>query len=470
MSMEKRKCLVWCKFAVGILIMVVIGWLPHPAQLSAEAMRYLGIFCMMLFYLVVNLCREYVVILFALAMCAAVNIENFNKIFVSFSSSTVWLLIGVLPMSAVIAKSGLMKRIALHVMKLFPNSYQGQLLALSVAGAVISPMIPSITAKASILAPFSVNVAQEMKFGRKTKELTGLFMASFLIGAISGHIFYSGSMNVFIMLGLLPQEIQDSFSWGGWLLCTVIWGLCIYILGYIAMCILYKSDHTICLDKDYIPQKIKEMGPMTVLEKKVLIVLLLTLAGWITKSIHGIPEAAIAMLGYVVLVLLGTTDKKEFRSGVAWDMIIFIGGLMCMASIMTDLGIDAWLGSLLSPVIHPMLVNPYVYVTALSLLVAVSRYFIVSPISAVSLFYVIFAGPAQAAGISPWVTVFVITTIGQSWNTPYNNTTYMTSVAVIGDEVLNFREAVKMSYAYIVISIIGFLLSIPLWQQLGMIR
>lgn len=467
--MKRAMPVTWVKFIAGILLIAGIGSLPCPEGLTREAMKYMGVFAGMLFYLLVNLCAEYVIILFSLGLCVILDVERFEGIFASFSGSTVWLLIGVLPLSCAIAGSGLMRRIALHVLKLFPNTYKGQLLALSAAGITVSPMIPSITAKASILAPFSVNVAEEMKFAPKSKGMTGFFIASYLMGAVSGHVFYSGSMNVFIMTGLLPENMQDTFSWGGWLLLTCIWGLCIYVLGYAAITVLYKPENGHKLDRDYIPRKIMELGPMTAAEKKVLAVLLLTLAGWITRSIHGISEAAIAILAYVILVLLGVADKKEFRRGVAWDMIIFIGGLMCMAGIMTDLGIDTWLAGILSPIIRPMLVNEYVYVVCLSLLVAVCRYFIVSPISAVSLFYVIFAGPAQAAGIQPWVTVFVITTVAQLWSTPYNNTTYLASVAVVGDDMLNFKEVVKMSHMYVMISVVGFLLSIPLWKHLGMI-
>lgn len=94
---------------------------------------------------------------------------------------------------------------------------------------------------------------------------------------------------------------------------------------------------------------------------------------------------------------------------------------------------------------------------------------IVSSISAASLFYIVFSGPAQSIGISPWVTAFVIITIGQSWSTRFNNTSYLTAVAVMDDEVLDFREVVKMSHVYVVVSIVGFLLSIPLWKHLGMI-
>ncbi|MCI6713381.1 MAG: anion permease [Lachnospiraceae bacterium] len=467
--MNKNGFVTASELIFGLLILGISCICPCPEGLDRQGVKYIGILLCMLFYLLVNLCSEYIVVMFTLAACVVLKVDTFSGIFSAFSNTTVWLLIGVLPLSVVISKSGLMKRIALHVLKLFPNTYQGQLLALTTAGIVISPMIPSITAKASILAPFAIEAAEEMKFTKKSKGMMGLFMAVYLMGAVSGHVFYSGSMNVFIMLGLLPADMQNEFTWGNWLMSTFIWGLCIYIIGFIVMRIIYKPENVQYMPSDYIANRIREMGPMTAEEKKVAIVLGITLLGWITKSLHGISEAAIAIIAYFLLTLMGVTKKRDFRGGVAWDMIIFIGGLMSMATLMSNLGIDTWIAEKMAPIISPMLINEYVFIISLSVLVAISRYFIVSAVSAVSLFYIVFAGPAQSIGISPWVTAFVITTIGQLWSTEYNSTTYLTSVAVVGEETLDFKEAVKMSHAYVLISIIGFVLSIPLWKYLGYI-
>lgn len=467
--MDKKNIILLGKVLVGLLFLLGGCTLECFDGLSRQGMQYLGILLCMIFYLIVNLCDEYLIVLFALSSCMLFKLEGFTDVFSAFSNTTTWLLIGVLPLSVIIAKSGLMKRIALFILKIFPNTYMGQLLAFTTASLLISPLIPSITAKTSILAPFAVNAAQEMNLQKKSKGLMGLFMAVFLFGGISGHIFYSGSMNVFILLGLLPEHMQASFNWMGWLKLTAIWGLCIIILGFLAMLFLYKPENSQKVAPDFVANKLKEMGKMTVMEKKVLIVLIITLLFWITKSIHGISEAIVALVAFFILAVMGGIEKSEFRGKVAWDMIMFIGGLMCMANIMTDLGVDQWLGTVLEPFIKPMLTNQYIFIISLTILVALSRYVIVSSISAVSLFFIVFSGPAQSIGIHPWVTGFIIVTIGQAWSTRFNNTSYLTALAVVGDDTLDFKQAVKMSHVYIIVSLVGFLLSIPLWKMMGFI-
>ncbi len=468
--MNEKKILRFIGTLVGIGMILAGCLVPCFPGLDRKGMEYIGILSCMIFYLIINLCDEYIVVMFSLAVCLTLGLEQITGIYSAFSTSTVWLLIGVLPMSVVIAKSGLMKRVALHVLRRFPQNYFGQLLAFSFAGLIISPMIPSITAKASILAPFAVDAAEEMNLTKKSKEMTGLFMAVFLFGSISGHIFYSGSMNVFILLGLLPDEIQNSFTWGSWIQATWVWGLAIIVLGFAALWLLYGSKGDSRVPKGFVENKLSEMGKMSGLEKKVAIVLLITLIMWITKNYHGVSEAAIAITAVFVLVLMGGLDKKEFRSKVAWDMIIFIGGLVCMANIMSDLGVNTWLAGVMTPLIKPMLVNEYVFIAVLGVLVALSRYIIVSSISAVSLFYIVFAGAGESIGISPWITGLVIVTIAQAWSTRFNNTSYLTAVAVVGDDTIDYKLARRMSGCYVIISIVGFLLSIPLWKSIGLIQ
>ena len=234
------------KAIIGIGIVLVSCFAPVPEGLSRQGTEYLGILLCMIFYLMVNLCKEFLVVLFALGLCILLKLTLFSAVFSAFSNTTVWLLVGVLPLAYLISRSGLLNRIALIVMRIFPNTYGGQLMALTAASLVISPLIPSITAKATVLAPFAVSVAKKMGFENKSKGMMGLFMIVYVIGAVSGHVFYSGSMNVFILLGLLPQSVQDSFTWGSWLQATVIWGLCIYVLCFLRFIFVERRISDVC--------------------------------------------------------------------------------------------------------------------------------------------------------------------------------------------------------------------------------
>ena len=54
-------------------------------------------------------------------------------------------------LGAAVAHSGLLKRLTLLVMKAFPGTYLGQLLGITISGVVISPLIPSGTARLALV-------------------------------------------------------------------------------------------------------------------------------------------------------------------------------------------------------------------------------------------------------------------------------------------------------------------------------
>ena len=71
----------------------------------------------------------------------------------AFSESSVWLLLSSFALSLGISKSGLLKRISLYILKIFPGNFPGQALGLITVGTVIGPFIPNLSAKSAILAP-----------------------------------------------------------------------------------------------------------------------------------------------------------------------------------------------------------------------------------------------------------------------------------------------------------------------------
>ena len=149
---------------------------------------------------------------------------------------------------------------------------------------------------------------------------------------------------------------------------------------------------------------LREQGKMTGTEKLTSVLMILTLAGWITKSFTGIPECVFAIVTYAVLFTVGAITKQEFRSKVPWDVWIYVGGIVCVANLFTTLGIDSWLAGVMEPLVRILTCNEFVYIAALVIIVYVSRIFIVSSIAAVTIFYVVFASTAyQLLGINPFI-------------------------------------------------------------------
>ncbi|MBQ0042600.1 MAG: anion permease [Lachnospiraceae bacterium] len=471
--MAKLKETKYLKYIINLVIAAVIllaiVYMPFDIGLGKEAVNYLAILAAMVFMLISGVFDEHVVILATLAMCVLLKVASFSTIFSAYSGTTMWMVLSILPITVVIQKSGLMNRIALLLLKLFPASYKWQLFSLALSSMVVSPLIPSTTAKSSLLASLTASVAEKMKLEKQSKPFTAIFLAVFINGPSMGHIFLSGSVQALLVVGMMPEDMAVNFSWIGWLAAASVWAVVGFILIYVLLLLLYKPEKPVSLSKEEIDQMLRDQGKMTGTEKLTSVLMILTLAGWITKSFTGIPECVFAIVTYAVLFTVGAITKQEFRSKVPWDVWIYVGGIVCVANLFTTLGIDSWLAGVMEPLVRILTCNEFVYIAALVIIVYVSRIFIVSSIAAVTIFYVVFASTAyQLLGINPFITGFLIIGASKSWPTEYTNTNYVTAEAIVGKDCVKFKDAQLMSHLYIVVTIVAAYISIPFWKMTGL--
>lgn len=461
------------KYILNILVALIIALsvilMPFNMGISYQAKEYIALLLAMVFMLITGVFDEHIVILLILSVCVILKIAPFTTIFSAFSGTTMWMVLTILPITVVVRKSGLMNRIALYLLRAFPCSYKWQLFALSLSSMLLNPLIPSTTAKSGLLASLTASVAEKMSLRKKSKGLAGLFLAVFINGPSLGHIFLSGSVQALLVVGMMPESIAEQFSWIGWFKASLVWGIAAFILVYLSLLLLFNDSDTGGLGKRDIEKMISELGPMTKVEKITGALMIATLLGWITKSYTGIPECVFAIIAYVVLHTVGAISNEEFRADVPWDIWIYVGGIVCIASLFTTLEIDVWIAEIMEPVVKLITHNSIVYLTALVIIVYFFRVFIVSSIATVSIFYVVFAATAyKLLGVSPYITGFLIIAASKSWPTEYTNTNFVTAQAIIGKDAVDFKDARVMSHIYIAITIIAAIISIPFWKSMGL--
>lgn len=73
----------------------------------------------------------------------------------------------------------------------------------------------------------------------------------------------------------------------------------------------------------------------------IIAVLGVTVLGWLTESLHKIPDAIVALLPVVVFFSLGLLGRKDFRS-LEWDVLILMGGGLALGKAVAESGLDKW--------------------------------------------------------------------------------------------------------------------------------
>lgn len=478
------------KIAIPAIIGIAIALIAPPAGLETPAMIYMGIFVCAILWLVLGVIDDHIVVIIAMALFVLFHVSDFPTAFAPFAQSTVWLVIGAFAISAVVAKTGLLKRLAFNVLKFFPENFRGQVTALFATGIVMAPLIPSLTAKGAILAPFASSAAKGLGYEKNSKQSAGMFCATWIAAGILGCAFLSGAVPVYTILGFLDPAEAATWDWIHWFQAAAVWLIVIAVLSYVAILVIYNPGKNtagkkaqkraeakeaaakVCEearnDLSFARRQLQEMGPMSRDEKVAGLLLALALVGWIFGRSVGIDSTVVALLVMALMAITGVMDKRDFLTRISWTTVVFIGGVFSLAAMISSLGISTWLAGLLGPVIGPMASNPYLFVAVICIATYVLRVVVISQTAVTAIFFAALGGISVAAGIDPWVLLFTCYMSTLVWHFSFSNTTFVATIGSTNGEMCDHKRTEPMNFAYMVINLIACVASVPVWQMMGM--
>lgn len=413
----------------------------------------------------------------ALLMCTAwalLKAVPFSTAFSAFTSTTVWLLIGAFVLATAIGKCGLLNRFALFLMTKFPLTFKGQTFGLAITSLLMSPLVPSIASRCAILGPLSVTISDNMGYERQSKGAVGIFASTYISNCVLFAAFLTGSFMCYMVLGLLPKETQAEISWLSWLLYSSVWLVVVFVVSFIFIQIYHKPENTQAIGGDELKKRRQALGGMSKDEKLVTAVLIFCLCFWITEKQHGISSAIITMIAAVILISRGIVDRQSFRASMPWDVIMFIGGVLCCGAVFKATGIDAFFGNTLGPIVIPIMEKSFVlFLILFSLLMYAVRFIITSQTAAITIFVIVLIPVAQKMGINPWVIGFVVYTSTLLWLTKYQNVNFIVMHSMVTGtngqkDLVRHPQTIPLSIVFMISSIIGYIASVPLWKFAGL--
>lgn len=461
------------KIIIPVIIGIIIAFLPAPEGLDATAMRFMGVFVCAIIWMVLGALAYHVVVLIAMTANVFFGIATVEGSYSYFATSTIWLLIGAFGISAAINQCGLLRRISLWILKLFPENYKGQALAMYATGTVISPLIPSLAAKCAMFAPFTVDMSQALGFKKSSKAAAGMFAAMLIPCSIFGMAFYSGAVPVFTVLGFMSSEEQASFNWFSWLGCTWLWFVVLLVLCYICIMIIYKptkAENAVkASEKGFAKKQLEALGPMSKNEKLGGLFLGLALVGWMTTKWTGFDSGMIAIAILLLMTLFGLFAPVDWKNKIPWTSVIFISGVFSLAACVSSTGISSWIATLLAPILSPIISNSWLLIPVVAIVTYILRIAIISQTATITIIFTIFGSLCSSAGISVWPILFTCYVSTLVWHYAANNTTFATALAGTNGELVDFKDTFPMNVGFMICNLIACTASIPLWQMLGML-
>ena len=264
-----------------------------------------------------------------------------------FASSAVALVAAALALAAAMQATGLHKRLALYVLKFSGEKTRNVVIGAIVISIVLAFFVPSATARAGAVVPILLGMVAA--FGLATNSKLGALLIITAAQAVS--IWNVGIKTAAAQNLVATGFINDSYGvdvpWGQWFLWAAPWSVLMSIALYFIMrwAIKPEVDH-IKGGREVIEKNLKELGPITGKEIRLIVVAVILLALWATEgTIHPFDSATvtIAAIGFLLLPGVGVFSWKTAEKLINWGTLIVFAVGISLGSVLLKTGAAAWL-------------------------------------------------------------------------------------------------------------------------------
>jgi len=339
------------KWIISILVPVIIFMMPEsasftPAVRGFVAITFWGIFCMATEIIPSTLAAIMLPVFYILF-----NVAKPAQAFAPWTSTVIWIAVGGIIIASILMTSGLATRIAFFTIIKSGGSFNGTLIGLAIAGIVINPFVPSVMGKLAIIVPIALGVCHALGLEAKSKGASAVMLAAF-VGIAGTRIgFYTGDGGIPMMMNIVADITKSPVSWTGYAYHNLLPSLIFTAISIGIIIVALKPENTI-EKKDVIIEKYKELGLMTSNEKKVAVLLGITILGLVTDSIHKIDPAWIFMVIALITFLPGIRLMNDEKLGkLNYKILFFISGCMAIGTVAGASGAGKWMADLLFPLL-----------------------------------------------------------------------------------------------------------------------
>ena len=336
-----------------IIAGLILWFYEPPSGLDEKGYQIFVVFISVIISLLVRAFPMAVSVLAGLSFSVMVGLISLKEALKGYSDSTTWLVVIAFLIAGVVINTGLGKRISLLCIHALGKSMTGLGYAICSAELILGPLVPSNTARGGgILAPIVDSMSRTLgSMPNKSPDKAGQYLH--LVGAhanlITAAMFLTGMAANPLISKLGLDVFQIEFTWYTWALGSIVPGA----LGLLGLPILLKylsppTIKSIQPIRDKIKKDIKVLGPWTFQEITTAITLGIMLLLWSTKPVHGWGTTTVALFGLLTILLLNAISWEEMaKNHKAWDTLIWLGGLLTLATSLKDLGFISWFAEMI---------------------------------------------------------------------------------------------------------------------------
>ena len=400
------------------------------------------------------------------AAWGATGLVTLPVAFSGFASSSWLLALGALALAAAMARTGLLFRVALLLLRVFPATATGQMFALLFGGVLITPLVPLSVARVAAIMPVASEIGQSLGYAPRSSGSARLAFAGLTGYWYFSSIFLTGLATNFFVVQLLPAADRARFSWLGWLGAAAPVGILCLVGATVALLTLFRPERTAARLQDATRRQQRVLGPLSRGEQLALLAAAILLAGLIAQPIFNLEPAWLALLA-LVIVTAGALDRERFRTGIDWGFLILFGALLGSGNVMQATHVDRWVAAGLVERTAG-LGDPGLVLIAISAATILVRFVLPSRPTMLLLALAVVPAAPQL-GISPWLAGVTVLLSANIWILPYQGLEYLIAREATGGQAFDDRQGTRLGAALTVVRFAAIAASVPVWKLMGLL-
>ncbi|MGM3169954.1 DASS family sodium-coupled anion symporter [Dickeya chrysanthemi] len=392
----------WLALIVIVIVAAFFWQLTPPSGLKPAAWHSAVLFVATIVSIVANVLPIGAIgiisiTLFALTYAASASIQTALS---DLNSSLIWLIVVAFMIARGFIKTGLGRRIALQMIRLLGKRTLGLAYGLAFADLVLSPAMPSNTARCGgVIYPIADSLARsfDSRPDDASRSKIGTFLVTCIgnVNDVTAALFMTGYTGNLLAVKLAANA-GVTITWGSWFVAAIV--PCVISLLLVPLCVyvLAKPEirHTPDAPKLAVSE-LEKMGSMSRGEWLMAATVVILLVLWIFGDLLGVDATTASFVGLSFLLLTGVLSWEDIKSEKgAWDTLIWFAALLMMANQLKKLGFTTWFGDLIGNSIGHLMQDTS-WVLVLLLLNAAyfyTHYFFASGNAQIAALYAVFLG------------------------------------------------------------------------------
>jgi DASS family divalent anion:Na+ symporter len=288
--------------AAVLVLALGIWFFPVPEGLTAPAWRLFALFVSAIFSVIVGALPILTASILAVAAAVLTGTLPPTKAYAGFANPTILLIVAAFLVARAVVKCGLGQRLGHLVVSVFGRSTLGLSYSIFLLDGVIAPAFPSNTARAGVLYPLVVSLAEAG--GASPDEKRGhRRLGSFLMFSGMASLSLSSALWFTAMAGNpLGAEVARTFGlqmgFGSWLIAASVPTLAaMVLLPYLLYRIISPEVKATPDAPAAARAALARLGPLTRPERIVAVTFVGMVARWGVAGSVGLDSTAIAFLG-----------------------------------------------------------------------------------------------------------------------------------------------------------------------------